>query len=196
MEDRLNRLPAISVIILNYNGEHLLKECLDSLREQIFRDFEVIFVDNGSTDGSVAFAAGNYPEVRIVENMKNLGFGEGNNVGMRLAEGRYIALLNNDTKTHPEWLQRLFEAAERSSETFGMWASKILFHDKPDTIDTAGHLMYPDGQNIGRGRGEIDKGQYDREEEVFPRASTPVSTGGRCSCRNLESPQTGREPDH
>jgi GT2 family glycosyltransferase len=48
-----------------------------------------------------------------------------------------------------------------------MWASKILFYDHPDTIDTAGHLMYPDGLNIGRGKGEIDKGQYDREEEVF-----------------------------
>jgi len=160
-------MPAISVIILNYNGHHLLSECLDSLRKQTFRDFEVIFVDNGSSDDSVAFVALNYPEMSIVENRKNLGFGEGNNVGMRLARGKYIALLNNDTKTHPEWLQRLFEAAEHSPETFGMWASKILFHDKPDTIDTAGHLMYPDGLNIGRGRGELDRGQYDREEEVF-----------------------------
>lgn len=160
-------MPAVSVIILNYNGQHLLSECLDSLRKQIFRDFELIFVDNGSTDGSVVFVKENYPEVKVLENRENLGFGEGNNAGMRVAGGKYIALLNNDTVTHPEWLQRLFEAAEHSPRTFGMWASKILFYDRPDTIDTAGHLMYPDGLNIGRGRGEIDKGQYDREEEVF-----------------------------
>jgi len=160
-------MPAISVIILNYNGLHLLSECLDSLRRQTFRDFEVIFVDNDSTDGSVAFVEENYPEVKVIENRENLGFGEGNNVGMRVAQGKYIALLNNDTVTHPEWLQRLFEAAEHFPETFGMWASKILFHDRPDTIDTAGHLMYPDGLNMGRGRGEIDAGQYDRVEEVF-----------------------------
>ena len=166
-DKKLNLVYEVSVIILNYNGLHLLSECLDSLREQVFRDFEVIFVDNGSSDGSVAFVTENYPEVSIVENRKNLGFGEGNNVGIRLARGKYIALLNNDTKSHTEWLQRLFEAAERSPETFGMWASKILFYDNPDTIDTAGHLMYPDGLNIGRGRGELDQGQYDREEEVF-----------------------------
>ncbi len=160
-------MPAISVIILNYNGRRLLKECLDSLRAQTFRDFEVIFVDNGSTDGSAALVAADYPEVRIVQNTENLGFGEGNNVGIRLAAGKYTALLNNDTATHPEWLQRLFETAERSPEDVGMWASKILFYDHPDIIDTAGHLMYPDGQNIGRGRGEHDHGQYDREEEVF-----------------------------
>ncbi len=160
-------MPSISVIILNYNGHHLLSECLDSLRKQIFRDFELIFVDNGSTDRSVVFVKENYPEVKVIENRENLGFGEGNNAGMRAAQGKYIALLNNDTVTDTEWLQRLFEAAERSPRTFGMWASKIRFYDKQDTIDTAGHLMYPDGQNIGRGRGERDEGQYDREEEVF-----------------------------
>jgi len=160
-------MPAISVIILNYNGLHLLSECLDSLRRQTFRDAEVIFVDNGSTDGSVAFVEENYPEVKVIENRENLGFGEGNNVGMRVAQGKYIALLNNDTVTHPEWLQRLFEAAGHSPGTFGMWASKILFYDHPNTIDTVGHLMYSDGLNIGRGRGEIDMGQYDRVEEVF-----------------------------
>jgi GT2 family glycosyltransferase len=160
-------MPAISVIVLNYNGLHLLSECLDSLRRQTFRYSEVIFVDNGSTDGSVAFVEENYPEVKVIENTENLGFGEGINVGMRLAKGRFIALLNNDTVTHTEWLQRLFEAAGHAPGTFGMWASKILFYDRPNTIDTAGHLMYPDGLNIGRGRGEIDMGQYDRVEEVF-----------------------------
>ncbi len=159
--------PAVTVIIVNLNGEKYLRDCLASLAVQTFTDFEVILVDNASTDGSVFFVAENYPEVKRILNRENLGFGEGNNVGMRVAQGKYIALLNNDTVTHPEWLQSLFEAAERSPGTFGMWASKILFYDRPDTIDTAGHLMYPDGLNIGRGRGEIDMGQHDREEEVF-----------------------------
>lgn len=157
----------ISVIIVNYNGLSHLRECLDSLRRQAFTDFEVIFVDNGSTDGSVSFVEENYPDIKVVKNRANLGFGEGNNVGMRIAQGKYVALLNNDTVTHPEWLRSLANAAESSPETFGMWASKILFYDNPEVIDTVGHLIYPDGQNIGRGRGELDRGQYDREEEVF-----------------------------
>lgn len=160
-------MPLVTVIIVNHNGLRLLKGCLDSLRGQSFKDFEVILVDNGSEDGSVEFVKEKYPDVGIIVNESNLGFGAGNNEGIKEAKGKYIALLNNDASAHKDWLGELVKAAEEAPQGFGMWASKILSADSPDIIDTAGHLIYPDGLNIGRGKGEKDAGQYDVKEEVF-----------------------------
>ena len=156
----------ICVIIVNYNGLHLLAECLDSLREQTFRDFEVILVDNASTDGSVSFVTENYPDVKVVENRENLGYGGGNNTGIEASSAKYVVLLNNDTTVDARWLERLYEAAEKD-KTIGMCASKILNYYDPEIIDNTGLLIYRDGIARGRGRLEKDRGQYALEEEVF-----------------------------
>jgi len=158
----------VSVVVLNYNGRHLLEECMESLLVQSCPPFEIIVVDNGSTDGSISFLAERYHDrVRIIRNSTNLGFAEGNNIGIAAATGAYIALLNNDAVADSCWLEALVSAAQASDAAFGMWASKILFFDRRDMIDTAGHLIYPDGLNRGRGKNEIDHGQYDRMEEIF-----------------------------
>ncbi|SPP99641.1 Glycosyl transferase, family 2 [Candidatus Sulfobium mesophilum] len=162
----MNGQPAISVVIVNYNGLSHLQECLDSLRAQTFRDFETIFVDNASTDGSVEFVKNNFAELKVIRNEKNLGYGGGNNAGIRSAEGKYIAILNNDTKVDPDWLGMLFAAAEKG-EGIGMCASKILNYYRPGIIDNTGLLLYKDGVARGRGRLERDTGQYDSEDEVF-----------------------------
>jgi|Deesub1362B_J571_1020462.scaffolds.fasta_scaffold00706_11 GT2 family glycosyltransferase len=159
-------MPTVSVIIVNYNGIHLLKDCLESLREQTYKDFETILVDNASTDGSLEFVRRVYPGVRIVANSVNKGYGGGNNNGIRIAEGKYIAVLNNDTKVDRDWLKNLVSAVEVDS-SIGMCASKILNYHNPDIIDNTGMLMYRDGLARGRGRLERDLGQYDRQEEVF-----------------------------
>jgi len=156
----------VSVVIVNYNGRYLLGDCLDSMKEQTFREFEIILVDNASTDGSVEFVKNNYPEVKIVCNEENLGYGGGNNAGIRVAKGEYIVQLNNDTKPHQHWLQSLVEAADGDSRV-GMCASKILSFDDPEIIDNTGLLMYPDGIARGRGRLERDRGQYDSQLDVF-----------------------------
>lgn len=125
-------------------------------------------VDNGSTDGSLEIIKEKFVgKIKLIENKNNLGFAEGNNIGISSATGTYIALLNNDAVAVATWLDELVGAAQRSDSTFGMWASKIFFYDNRKIIDTAGHLIYPDGLNRGRGKGENDSGQYDREEEVF-----------------------------
>ena len=160
--------PKVSVIILNYNGKHLLEECLESLFSQTYQEREIIVVDNGSTDGSPDLLEQRYQSrITLIKERENLGFAEGNNVGIASSSGEYIALLNNDAVADRAWLEKLVQAAQRSDGSFGMWASKILFHDRRDMIDTAGHLIYRDGLNRGRGKNEIDRGQYDREEEVF-----------------------------
>jgi len=160
--------PTVSVIVLNHNGRHLLEECLESLFSQTCPGFEIIVVDNGSTDNSVQFLEERYhARIRLIRNSANLGFAEGNNIGIAAAEGAYIALLNNDAVADSHWLDELLSAARGSDSSFGMWASKIMFYDRRDMIDTAGHLIYPDGLNRGRGKHETDHGQYDRQEEVF-----------------------------
>ena len=159
----------VSVLIVNYNREKLLRCCLDSLERQTFRGFEIIVVDNGSSDSSPAYikslAGGLVDKAVFLE--ENTGFTGGCNRGIKLASGRYVALINNDAEADPEWLSALLTAAEKDPET-GMWASKILFYGT-DIIDKAGHLIFPDGQNRGRGTGELDAGQYQAEKEaLFP----------------------------
>ena len=159
--------PLISVVIVNWNGRHLLGECLDSLLAQDVRGIEIILVDNGSQDGSAEYVRERYPDVTVVSLPKNIGFAGGNNAGIRAASGKYVALLNNDTKADPSWLTNLLKAAEASPSVVGMWASKILSYDNPDIIDNVGLLMYPDGLGRGKGRLEKDKGQYDQTGEAF-----------------------------
>ena len=160
--------PKVSIIVLNYNGRHLLEECLESLLRQTYQQYEIILVDNGSTDDSVPFLENRYhSRIRLIKNSVNLGFAEGNNIGIAASEGAYIALLNNDAVADSHWLEELVSVSLVSDGTFGMWASKIMFYDRRDVIDTAGHLIYPDGLNRGRGKHETDHGQYDKQEEVF-----------------------------
>ena len=160
--------PLVSIIILNYNGRDYIEECLDSVFKQTYRAKEVVVVDNASKDGSKEILKEKYSsDIILIENTANLGFAEGNNIALQRAKGEFIALLNNDAVADSEWLQELIAAANRSDISFGMWASKILFYDDHNLIDTLGHLIYPDGLNRGRGKGEVDSGQYDKEEEVF-----------------------------
>ena len=159
--------PLISVIIPNWNGKHFLGECIDSLREQTFRDFETILVDNGSTDGSAEFAEERYGEfIHIIRNKKNLGFTGGNNVGIEAARGEYIVLLNNDTWAEPTWLEELAKATSRD-RPIGMWASKVYSYYKRNQIEAVGELIYWDGLSRSRGQYELERGQYDEMEEIF-----------------------------
>jgi len=162
--------PFVSVVVVNWNGKHLLGECLDSLLAQRdVNDIDIILVDNGSRDGSVEFVQERYQDVRVINLMENKGFAGGNNAGIRIASGRYIALLNNDTKADPLWLANLLRTAEADRHSIGMWAGKILSYSNPDIIDNVGLLLYPDGLGRGNGRLEKDEGQYDCPgEALFP----------------------------
>ncbi len=161
----------MSVVVVNWNRRDLLRACLKSLEAQQGVGFEVILVDNGSDDGSkemvqARFCTGTPFRLRLVSNQDNRGFCAANNQGIALAEGEFVALLNNDAEADPGWLAGLLSAFEGRPE-IGMAASKILVYDDPSRIDKVGHLIYLDGQNRGRGSGETDRGQYDKVEEVL-----------------------------
>jgi len=160
--------PLVSIIIVNYNGRGFLRGCLESIYNQRCSDFEIIFIDNGSIDDSVQYVREKFPEVKIIENKENLGFAKANNQGIRVAKGKYIALLNNDTVVDNDWLKNLIAVAESSPKEVGMWAGKIISLHNPKVIDSVGGLLISnDGIAKGRGRLEEDIGQYDNEEEVF-----------------------------
>lgn len=126
----------ISVIIVNWNGKHLLGDCLDSVLAQDFPDFEVILVDNGSSDGSVSFVQSNYPAVKLVPLPENRGFTGGNLAGFGVAQGAFIALLNNDTRTERGWLRALY-AGMAVDGAIGLCASKLVI-DGTDSLDCVG----------------------------------------------------------
>jgi GT2 family glycosyltransferase len=155
----------ISVVVVNWNRKELLRACLKSIQKQAGVRFETIVVDNGSDDGS-ADAAETEFGARVIRNRENLGFCAANNQGIAAAAGEFIALLNNDAEAEPGWLAALHRACA-SAPDVGMAASKVLVWEDPRRIDKAGHLIFPDGQNRGRGAGAIDRGQFDREEEVL-----------------------------
>jgi GT2 family glycosyltransferase len=161
-----NHQPLASIIIVNWNGAAHLPVCLDALRAQTFRNFEVIVADNASHDDSLELLARDYPEVNVVALSRNLGFTGGNNAGIRAARGEIIILLNNDTEVDPHWLEEVVAAFKRHPEA-GLVASKMKLFDRRDTFHTAGDFYRLDGIPGNRGVWMIDRGQYDREEVVF-----------------------------
>jgi GT2 family glycosyltransferase len=158
--------PFCSIIIPNYNGEHLLSTCLDGLRLQTYRNFEVIVVDDASSDGSVALLERDYPEARVLRLARNRGLAAACNAGAAIASGEIIVLLNTDTEAEPGWLAALVEALAQHPEA-GSVASKMLLFDRRDTLHTAGDLYGLDGIPRNRGVWERDEGQYDQALEIF-----------------------------
>lgn len=143
--------PAVSIIIVNWNGRSHLTDCLDSLAAQTFRDFEVVMIDNGSVDDSVAFVQAQYPWVKLVLQTENSGFATGNNRGFEQAAGEYIVTLNNDTRVATDWLERLVNVAV-SNPRAGMVGSRICSFFEPDVIDSLGMGICADGMSRGRYR--------------------------------------------
>lgn len=158
--------PLVSIVIPHWNGKQFLQPCLDALRAQTYTPLEVIIVDNASEDGSQAYIRAHYPEVRLIELPENRGFTGACNAGMEAAQGAIIALLNNDTEAHPQWVAQIVAAFQRNDDV-GIVASKMLLYDRRDHIHTAGDGFTVDGRAFNRGVWQKDEGQFDREEYVF-----------------------------
>lgn len=158
---------SVTVVVVNWNRRPLLEACLASLARPQGVLFDVVVVDNGSADGSPEWLeSAQFPfPLRIIRNASNLGFCAANNQGIAAATGEFIALLNNDAEADPQWLAHLVSAF--NDPGVGMAASKILVWENPEIIDKAGHLIWLDGQNRGRGHGQLDRGQFDQREEVL-----------------------------
>jgi GT2 family glycosyltransferase len=159
----------VSVVILNYNGRTWLGPCLDAvIGQRAAPSFEIVLVDNASTDGSAAFVAERYASVRVVRNDRNLGFAAGNNAGAREARGAWLAFLNNDTVAAPDWLARLHLSAHDPalSGRFALITSRIESLARPGAIDSAGDAYVRAGGAFKRGHGAAAS-DFSTSGEVF-----------------------------
>jgi len=125
---RTDDQPSVSIIIVNYNGRKFIKECFDSLKRLNYSNYEILFVDNASSDNSLTIVRQNYPLVKVIENHENLGFAAANNIAAQKAEGEYLFLLNNDTKVDPDVLIELIKVISKDP-TIGICACTLMSYD-------------------------------------------------------------------
>jgi GT2 family glycosyltransferase len=146
--------PAVTVIIPNYNGKHYLNDCIYSICNQTFEDFEVIIVDNASVDGSVEYIKTNFPQIKIIENSSNLGFSKAVNQGAKFSKAKYLAILNNDTIVDSKWLEEFISFTNEYND-FGACQSKILLYECTETVNTVGNEIFYLGQGWSGGYGQV-----------------------------------------
>lgn len=162
--------PKIAVIIINWNGKHLLEECLISVKDQDYNNYKTILIDNGSSDGSVAYVKEKFSEVKIVSLSENTGFAKANNIGIDKAfkdkEVKYIALLNNDAIVEKEWLFKMVKVIEQDEKN-GSVAPKILKYFRRDEIDSFGMKIRIIGGGINNYVNEKDDGRQNKIIEIF-----------------------------
>ncbi|MFH1587601.1 MAG: glycosyltransferase family 2 protein [Candidatus Diapherotrites archaeon] len=139
----MKREKLISVIVVNYNGENLLEECLSSLSNQTHKKTEIILVDNASKDNSIALVKNKFPGVKIIRNKTNEGFAAANNIGIEKSMGSYVAMLNNDAVADRNWLEELVKKVEKNKK-IGLVGSKIL-RTGSNEIDTIGLKLIKSG---------------------------------------------------
>lgn len=156
----------VSVIIPNYNGIKYIEDCLNSLKEQTFEDFDVWVIDNASEDGSDAVVVEKFPRVKFVQLKQNFGFSRAVNEGLtRTRDSKYVILLNADTKAEPQFVEKLYEAIEKDDKIFSV-SSKMIQMFKPDRYDGAGDLYCCLGWAYALGK-DHKMGRYEKECNVF-----------------------------
>lgn len=155
----------VSVVIPNFNGIAFLDSVLASLEGQTLSNFEVILVDNGSTDGSCSFVTANYPWVHLIELSENFGFCGAVNAGIRAAKAPYVLLLNNDTEVKEDFVEEMLAAIRRHKNAFSCGARMVQYHDR-DRLDDVGNYYCALGWSFARGRGK-DIHAYETEDKIF-----------------------------
>ena len=157
----MNDLPLVSVIVLNYNAGKLLLNCIKSLKNSIYKNLEIIVVDNVSSDGSQIKCKEIFPDIKLIENKKNLGYCGGNNVGIKNAKGEFITILNPDTIVEANWVNELIVAYEKFGD--GLYQPKILSLNEENIIQSTGNMLHVFGFGFARDKGNMIS---DKKEEI------------------------------
>ena len=163
-----NLLPKVIIIVLNWNGKKDTFECLQSLKHLDYPNYEIIVVDNASTDGSQKFLKENFPEITLIENEQNIGFGGGLNVGIKEAKKRgadYVLCLNNDVIVDRNFLIESVKVGELSDKIGGLCPMEY-YYSEPDRINCAGGIVRLVGGKV-YGHGELDRGQFNKIKETW-----------------------------
>ena len=158
--------PTVSIIILNWNGAELLPRCLDSVTAQTFKDYEIIVVDNASTDSSADKAMHHWPQAQVMKLDRNIGFSAANNLGAQIAHGRWLVFLNNDAFPTHDWLENLVKAA-KSHPSFSFFASHIIQANDTNIIDSTGDICHISGLSWHRDLNQPVEQAHLETDEVF-----------------------------
>ena len=166
--------PLISIVILNYNAGNLLIDCVDSIQKSNYKKFEIIVVDNISKDKSHRKCKEKFPNIKLIENSENLGYCEGNNVGLRIANGEFVVILNPDTIVDPSWLSELLYAYRKNGD--GIYQPKFLASTDHTMLLSTGNMIQIFGFGYSRAKGDIDKKQYENFEKINFASGTCIFT--------------------
>ncbi|MBL7978115.1 MAG: glycosyltransferase family 2 protein [Bacteroidetes Order II. Incertae sedis bacterium] len=165
--------PGVSIIILNWNGQTLMETCLPAVLQTDYPAFEVVVVDNASTDDSLSWLLRTYPDVKIIGNPENWGYARGNNVAIYQTEKPFLVLLNNDVEVHPQWLREMMVVMRQSPDIAAVQPKLLHFHNRGqfEYAGAAGGHLDDLGIPFTRGRilsfMEEDRGQYNDISEIF-----------------------------
>ena len=157
--------PMVSIIVLTFNGLEILKTSLSSVLKTNYPNFEVVVVDNGSSDGTASFLSKTFPDVSVISIFPNRGIDVPFNLAASAAHGSLLAFLNNDMEVDPDWLLPLVQAMV-NDERVACCDSKLRNYYERDRIDAVGGFIDNYGNTVVRGTGEIDKSQF-KTQEVF-----------------------------
>lgn len=155
----------VSIVIPNYNGIKFLKNCLHSLEKQSYSDYEIIIVDNASTDGSISYIKQEFKDVVLVTLDQNFGFSKAVNEGIKMSDAKYVILLNNDTVVHEDFIKELVKVMEKSKMIFSCQSKMLQLYDK-EHIDDAGDYYCALGWAFARGKGKPAT-LYQEDLEIF-----------------------------
>jgi len=147
----MDKEPLISIVVLNYNAGDLLINCVESLKKSSYHNFEILIVDNISSDNSQTKCKEKFPDIKLIQNEKNLGYCGGNNVGINHAKGDYIVILNPDTIVDSNWLKELIFAYEEFGE--GLYQPKILSVNEDNILQSTGNMFHIFGFGYARDKG-------------------------------------------
>jgi len=166
--------PLVSVIVLNYNAGELLLNCIESVKKSAYKNLEIILVDNISTDKSQKICKEKYPDIKLIQNNENFGYCEGNNIGIREAEGDYIIILNPDTIVESNWIEELISAYNKFGE--GLYQPKHLSLNEKTVYMSAGNMLNIFGFGYAREKGNKDENQFNEIEEIGYASGTCLFT--------------------
>lgn len=161
----LKQWPSVEILLLNWNGRALLEMCLPPLMALDYPDYQLVLLDNASTDDSVAYVVQHFPQVKLVANEENLGYSRGMNVGLERSQADVVVLLNNDVVVRPDWLKALLLPLIED-ETIGIVGSKLLYPDGRTLQHAGATLDYPLAMSHHYHYGEEDAGQADSVRDV------------------------------
>ena len=154
----------ISIVILNYNAGELLEKCISSVMKSNYKNFEIILVDNASKDESHKECKNKFPKIKLIENNENLGYCEGNNIGLKQVDGKYCIILNPDTEVESNWINEFLREYKNHGE--GLYQPKLLATSDKTRINSGGNMMNIFGFGYSLGKGKKDSEEFNKFKSI------------------------------